>query len=72
MALNACDDWTLLLGAKVEVRRGKRTVRVGFVDDVMPDSSAIWIAFDGVQPRALYDAGSGYEVWVEPDGTLRA
>jgi hypothetical protein len=67
MALNRCDDWTVLLGAKVEVRRGRAVVRIGFVDDVMADSSAIWLAYDGVQPRAMYDPGSGYEVWIDQD-----
>jgi hypothetical protein len=65
MAMNLCEDWRKLRGAKVEVRLGKTVVRIGFVDEVMADSSAIWLAFDGVQPRAMYDAGSGYEVWVE-------
>ncbi|WP_187697275.1 hypothetical protein [Arthrobacter sp. TS-15] len=32
----------------------------------MPDSSALWIAFDGIEPRTMYDAASGYEVWVQP------
>ena len=63
MALNLREDWAMLRGAEVEVRLGKAVVRSGFVDDVMPDSSAIWLAYDGVQPRAIYDAGSGYEVW---------
>ncbi|XAS68672.1 hypothetical protein V3C33_05080 [Micrococcaceae bacterium Sec5.7] len=32
----------------------------------MPDASALWLAADGVQPRALYEAALKYEAWVEP------
>lgn len=60
------DAWQNLRGAIVEVRKGGRIVREGLVDDVMPDSSALWIAGDGSTNRVLIEAAEGYEVWIEP------
>lgn len=66
MTLYKHKDWTQLINAPVEVRQHGRTIRSGIVDSVMPDSSALWIAAEGVQPRQLFDAALGYEVWVAP------
>jgi hypothetical protein len=63
---NKQDDWTQLVNAPVEVRRYGQIVRTGIVDNVMPDSSALWIAAEGIQPRQLFEAALGYEVWVAP------
>ncbi|MEV8042115.1 hypothetical protein [Arthrobacter sp. NPDC080082] len=60
------DDWKHLLGAFVEIRKDGALVRKGLVDAVMPDSSALWIAAEGLSSRGLIDAAEGYEVWVEP------
>ncbi|PNH79720.1 MULTISPECIES: hypothetical protein [unclassified Arthrobacter] len=60
------EDWNQLVGAFVEVRKGKRSLRRGFVDDAMPDSSAIWLSADGFDGRTFVDKAEGYEVWVEP------
>jgi hypothetical protein len=60
------DDWTQLVNAPVEVRRYGQTVRTGVVDNVMPDSSALWIAAEGIHPRQLFEAALAYEVWVGP------
>ena len=59
-------DWTRLIGAHVEVRRQQQLVRHGVVDDAMPDSSIVWLAADGINPRTMYEAAEGYSVWVEP------
>lgn len=32
----------------------------------MPDSSALWIAADGLTGRVLIEAAEGHEVWAEP------
>lgn len=33
----------------------------------MADSTALWIAGDAAQPRTMYEAAQGIEVWTEPD-----
>ena len=66
-------EWARLIGVPVEVRKGRRTVRSGVVDNAMPDSSAVWIAGDANGGRALFTAADGYEVWISPrklDGNL--
>lgn len=60
------DAWRDLIGALVEVRKDGTIRGGGLVDDVMPDSSALWIAADGSANRVLIEAAEGYEVWVEP------
>lgn len=60
------EQWSQLIGALVEVRNGKRSLRSGFVDDAMPDSSALWLSADGFDGRTFIDKAEGYEVWVEP------
>jgi hypothetical protein len=59
------DDWNQLIGALVEVRKKGEAFRTGFVDDAMPDSSALWLAADGSYERILIEAAEGYEVWAE-------
>lgn len=66
-------EWNQLIGAMVEVRKDHKFFRTGFVDSAMPDSSALWLAFDGPNDRILIAKAEGYEVWVEPrelDGSL--
>lgn len=60
------EDWSQLVGAFVEIRNDKLCLRSGFVDEAMPDSSALWLAADGFDGRALIAKAEGYEVWVEP------
>lgn len=59
------DEWHLLVGAMVEIHKNGDLIRSGRVDDAMPDSSLIWLAADGPETRALFDAAEGVEVWVE-------
>jgi hypothetical protein len=59
-------QWNDLLNALVEIRHSGSTVRTGFVDDAMPDSSVVWIAPDGSRGRKLFEASEGYELWVKP------
>ena len=58
--------WNLLINMWVEIRCYGRVIRTGFVDDAMPDSSALWIAADANDPRQMFEASEGLEVWVTP------
>lgn len=58
-------DWSKLIGAFVEIRQNAQTLRSGYVEDVMPDSSALWLAADDQHGRAMYENARGHEVWVE-------
>jgi hypothetical protein len=60
------NDWNLLINAFVEVRKNHEFFRSGVVDEVMPDSSALWLSADGGHTRVLIEAAEGYDVWVEP------
>jgi hypothetical protein len=55
-----------LLGATVEFRQHGQIIRTGTVEAAMPDSSALWLASDGVDPRTMYEGAEKYEAWVEP------
>lgn len=66
MALQNYPHWRLLIGALVEIRRYDQAVRTGFVEDAMPDSSALWIAANGVKLRSMYEAAENYTAWAEP------
>ena len=67
-------EWSLLIGAPVEITRWGTLVRAGIVEDAMPDSSVLWVAADGIQGRELFSAADNYKVWIEPrllDGNMR-
>jgi hypothetical protein len=59
-------QWSNLVGADVEIRKGNQIIRTGTVDATMSDSSALRIAATGNQPRILIPASDDDEVWVEP------
>lgn len=59
-------SWNRLIGAAVEIRQHGQTIRTGTVEEAMPDSSALWLASDGVHPRTMYETALKYEAWVEP------
>jgi hypothetical protein len=65
MTARRYNSWTHLIGAFVEVRKDDQVFRTGFVDNAMPDSSALWLAADEGHSRILIEAAEGYEVWVE-------
>jgi hypothetical protein len=58
----ADDDWTLLVGRTVELRRGGQHVRTAEVEDATWDSSVMWLRFDGNHGRQLISKTEGYEV----------
>jgi hypothetical protein len=59
-------QWNLLINTVVEIRLHNRTIRTGLVDDVMADSSALWLAADGENPRQIFEVCQGHQVWVTP------
>lgn len=66
MGLQNYPDWNRLIGAYVQISRENQVIRSGVVDDAMPDSSILWVASDGIHPRAMFEAADGYAAWVEP------
>ena len=66
MGLQNYPDWNRLIGAYVQIRRKNQVIRSGVVDDAMPDSSILWLASDGINPRAMFEAADGCAAWVEP------
>jgi hypothetical protein len=60
------NDWNQLIGAFVEIRQNEVTLRKGYVEEAMPDSSALWLAADQEHSRAIFEVAEGHEVWVEP------
>ncbi|MFF1253917.1 hypothetical protein ACFVYC_15650 [Pseudarthrobacter sp. NPDC058329] len=59
-------SWNRLIGAVVEIRRYGQIIRTGTVEAAMPDSSALWLASNGNNPRTMYEASLGYQAWVQP------
>jgi hypothetical protein len=59
-------EWSLLINALVEIRRYGKAIRTGFVEDAMPDSSALWLAADAAHSRQMFESAQGHQVWVAP------
>ncbi|WP_459791917.1 hypothetical protein [Arthrobacter sp. AD-310] len=59
-------EWSLLINTYVEIHLHGRVIRTGFVEEAMPDSSALWIAADQDGPRQMFEAAQGHQVWVTP------
>ncbi|WP_309107970.1 hypothetical protein [Arthrobacter sp.] len=56
------EDWSQLVGRVVELRRNGQVVRIAEVEDVTPDSSILWLRFDGNHGRQLVTRTDGYEL----------
>jgi hypothetical protein len=63
MTQSRLDNWALMPGTLVEIRRKGRHVRTGRVDAVSLDAELLWLANDGAVPRQLFEKAEGYEVW---------
>ena len=63
--------WRRLIGATVQIRQHGQLIRTGTVDDAMADSTALWIAGDATQPRTMYEAARGIEVWADTGRSRR-
>ena len=59
-------EWNLLINTVVEIRLHGQRIRTGLVEDVMPDSSALWLAADSNSPRQMFEVSQGHQVWVTP------
>jgi hypothetical protein len=59
--------WRRLIGTTAQIRQHGQIIHTRTVDDAMADSTALWIAGDAAQPRTMYDAALGFEVWTEPE-----
>lgn len=51
VGMHCTAQWKDLEGQVVEVFLNGRNYRRAFVDAAMPDSSGLWLAADGAQPR---------------------
>lgn len=58
------DDWSTLEGVVVEIWRGGSLVRRCLIDAATKDSSVVWSAADGNNPRRLWDKNEDFEVRV--------
>ena len=52
----------LMRGDIVEIYRYGRLVRIGRIDDLMPESLLIWLRQDGNSDRRIYDPADGYDI----------
>lgn len=69
--LHRTDKWQFLTGKKIEVRLSGKLYRRGVVDMAMPDSSAVWLAPDGVHGRKFIDKAAGFEIWSDLNSRLQ-
>lgn len=54
------EDWSVLPGFYVQIRHGFQDFRKGWVEDAMPDGSALWLAQDGPLERKLIAKVEGF------------
>jgi hypothetical protein len=57
-------EWSMLVGAVVDVRREGVFVRTGFVEDATPSGDTAWIAADGLDRRIMIEKSAGYDLWI--------
>ena len=57
------DDWSDLIGATVEIRLHGYPVLTGRVDHATADSTILWLAQEGNNPRKIIDKAQNYEAW---------
>jgi hypothetical protein len=68
MELRRITDWTLLTGARVEIRQQGTTVSQGWVDAVTDDGNILWL-HTPAQNRRLFEKAEFYEAWATEDRT---
>ena len=61
-------DWTLLVGASIEIRQQGHPVCSGYVDAVTDNGSILWIQ-PPAQNRRLFEKAEFYEAWATEDRT---
>ena len=68
MDLRRITDWTLLTGARVEIRQQGSPVCSGHVDAVTDDGRILWLQ-PPAQNRRLFEKAEFYEAWATEDRT---
>ena len=63
------EDWTILSGVDVEIRRNGTTVRRGRVEETTRDGLVLWLDQTHNEPRQLFEKESGHEAWVSQAST---
>lgn len=66
MSARKLEHWNHLAGMEIEVKLGPTSTVTGTVDQVMPDSSILWLTPAGDQ-RRIIEKSRGHEVWVRSD-----
>ncbi|MFF1252290.1 hypothetical protein ACFVYC_07320 [Pseudarthrobacter sp. NPDC058329] len=64
--LRRITDWTLLSGAKVEIRQQGTAISSGYVDAVTDDGKILWLSAPA-QDRRLFEKAEFFEVWATED-----
>lgn len=63
-------EWSMLVGAVVDVRREGVFVRTGLVDDTTPSGDTAWIAADGIDHRVMIEKTAGYHLRITAEQLL--
>ncbi|NKX55493.1 hypothetical protein [Arthrobacter mobilis] len=57
------EDWKVLTGRQVQIKKDGRIVRTGRVDTVTKAANALWLASHGPHLRTLFEKAEGYTAW---------
>ncbi|WP_284750838.1 hypothetical protein [Arthrobacter sp. efr-133-R2A-120] len=68
MDLRPITDWTLLIGARVEIRQQGSPVCSGHVDTVTDDGRILWLR-PPAQNRRLFEKAEFFEAWATEERT---
>lgn len=68
MKLRRVTDWTLLVGASIEIRQQGHPVCSGRVDAVTDDGCILWLQ-PAAENRRLFEKAELYEAWATEDRT---
>lgn len=60
------NEWSRLVGEKVEIRKPGTPPLNGLVDAATSDNSVLWLVQHGIEARKMVEATEGYVVWLEP------
>ncbi|MCG2623584.1 hypothetical protein LVY72_16930 [Arthrobacter sp. I2-34] len=66
------EDWNLLAGRHVQIRKDGHLIRTGRVDTVTRAANALWLEGHGAQLRTLFEKAEGYTAWPVPEEQERS